>query len=161
MLLTRASIVDLLKHLHPSHFSIRMIYNRYTTCVQGWAMILKAVAKFRHIFLYQEKRKTEFLRNRNFWSPKISTKENDSLSDKSQLDFFSHKIKLVSIHWTPSQKDLNRRCSFQSVLGRVRNHQVKLKTYEVEPRIRNKISRHSTSKIRLYEISGHEVALSV
>ena len=45
MLLTRASIVDLLKHLHPSHFSIRMIYNGYTTCVQKWAMILKAVAK--------------------------------------------------------------------------------------------------------------------
>ena len=57
MLLTRASIVDLLKHLHPSHFSIRMIYNGYTTCVRRWAMILKAVAKFRHIILYQEKRK--------------------------------------------------------------------------------------------------------
>ena len=46
MLLTRASIVDLLKHLHPSHFSIRMIYTGYTTCVQKWAMILRAVAKF-------------------------------------------------------------------------------------------------------------------
>ena len=44
MLLTRAPLVDLLKHLHPSHFSVGMIYNGYATCVRKWAMILKAVA---------------------------------------------------------------------------------------------------------------------
>ena len=105
MLLTRASIVDLLKHLHPSHFSIRMIYNGYTTCVRKWAMILKAVAKFRHIFLYQEKRKTEFLRNRNFLKPRRSRQRKTIPYQTNLNSISSHtKSKLVSTHWTPSRK---------------------------------------------------------
>ena len=162
MLLTRASIVDLLKHLHPSHFSIGMIYNGYTTCVRKWAMILKAVAKFRHIILYQE-HKEKPSSSETGTSEARRSRQRKTIPYQTNLNSISSRTKSnlcrLTEHGRKSFK--NRHGSNQSVLGRVRNHQVKIKTYEVGPRIQNEISRHSTSKIRLYEISGHQVALSV
>ena len=89
MLLTRASIVDLLKHLHPSHFSIRMIYNGYKTCVRKWEI------STHHSLPRKEKDRVP--PKQELLTLEDIDKGKRFLIRQSQLDFFSHKIKLVSV----------------------------------------------------------------
>ena len=91
------------------------------------------------------------------------SRQRKTIPYQTNLNSISSHTKSNSCQFTEHnhKRTWNQRCSFQSVLGRVRNHQVKLKAYGVGQRMRNEISRHSTSKIKLYETSGHQFALSV
>jgi hypothetical protein len=43
----KANFADNLARLHPSHFSVEKHYNEYVRCVRRWAMVQKAVLKFK------------------------------------------------------------------------------------------------------------------
>ena len=97
MLLTRAPMVGLLKHLHPSHFSVGIIYKGYATCVRKWSLILKAVARFRHIILYKNRKETLVPQKQEPLTPEDLDKGKRFLQPQSQLNFFAHEIKLMSV----------------------------------------------------------------
>ena len=74
-----------------------MIYNGYATCVRKWAMILKVVALFRHIILFKGKKENRVPQKQEPLTPEDLDKGKRFLIRQSQLDFFSHEIKLMSV----------------------------------------------------------------
>ena len=138
MLLTRAPNVDLLKHLHPRHFSVGMICNGYTICPKMGNALKSSCEISSHHSLQREKRETILPETRTFDARR--SRQRKTISYQTNLNSISSHTKSNSCQFSKHnhKRTWNQRCSFQSVLGRVRNHQVKLKTYEVGSRIRNK-----------------------
>jgi hypothetical protein len=54
----KANFTDSLENLHPKHFSVGKHYDGYVRCVRRWAVVLKAVLKFKH-FLHSPRTREE------------------------------------------------------------------------------------------------------
>jgi hypothetical protein len=90
--LKKAVFVDTLEKMHPRNFSVGQHYNGFKTCLRKWAWVIRAVKKFRGLGVVT-------FPNKNFGTltPEETQSARRFLIKQSQLEFFEHEIKLMSV----------------------------------------------------------------
>ena len=101
-LLMEAPKLDLMKHLHPRHYSVGNIYNGYSRCVRQWSMLLMAIRKFKAANKSQRKDKLE---KHDIIKPADLETGRRFLIRQSQLEFYEQEIKLMSVNLNPLNVD--------------------------------------------------------
>ena len=94
--LTKVIFKDNMELLHPRHFSVGQQFNGYQKCLRKWAWVLRAVKRFKGL-----KQSQEAITNMAYLIPEEIEAAKRFLIKQSQLEFFEHEIKLMSVSYKP------------------------------------------------------------
>ena len=100
--LVKVELSDSLAKLHPKGFSVGQIFNGFQKCVRKWAMLLKAVNKFKNLITEKKKKEERILDpNSKFLTPNEILIGKRFLIKQSQLEYFEDEIRLMNFSKKP------------------------------------------------------------